>query len=113
MDPPLGFFFSVIVIPLFLHALFLERVHVHRVIVVLLNILAAVKHKVFCAVSGFRTGRKLSPRNKDGAASVLACAVFHTFTDQGWVFFLFFENFENDLFGGQWRSELAVGLKKC
>lgn len=77
---------SVIVTPLFLHALFfffLERVQLHGVIVVLLNISAAEKHKVFCAVSGFRRGQKNS---QDGEASAPAPAVFHTLTDQGCVF---------------------------
>lgn len=43
---------------------FLERLQLHGVIVVLLNISAAEKHKVFCAVSGFRRGQKTHKMGK-------------------------------------------------
>lgn len=75
---------------MFLRALFLERVQLHQVTVVLLNILAVVKHKVFCAVSGFRHSRKPRPQSNDEAASVLAGAVIRTFVDRGCFFFFFF-----------------------
>lgn len=71
----------MIVIPLFLHALFLERVQLHHVIVVPLNILAAVKHKVFCTVSGFGIGQKTeSTEQRWGSVCSGLCCYTHTWT---------------------------------
>lgn len=65
----------------------LEKVQLHQVIVVLLNISAAIKHKVFCIFSCFKHETESSEQRRGSICSSLC--YFSTHRDQGCLFFPF------------------------